>query len=541
MFGLFYPYGIILQAVAIMHFVRRRPDTYWLWIILIGGGLGAAAYIFLEVIPDAGLLRSTFQVFPRRRHIKQLQAAILDNPSVGNYEELGDLYLEDNKYAEARECFDKVIASRTTSLDAYYRRALAALALEDYPAAVADLEHVVARDPKYDYQRAAGLLAHALGKVGQGDRGLAIFADVTELSTLSETQYNYAALLAEKGKNAEAREWADKLLRKKATMPNYLRRRERLWFRKAAALIKKLPKAAACLAFLFLIPFSGLIPDETTSVAAQAQRPLRIIAFGAHPDDAELKASGVAALWAAGGHKVKFVAMTNGDVGHFEEAGGPLAKRRKAEVAECAKILGIETDVLDIHDGELVPSLENRKTMARLIREWQADIVMGHRPYDYHPDHRYTGVLMDDSAIVVVAPFFVPDTPPTPRNPVYMYYSDGFQDPKPFTPTIVVGIDEVAEKKWRCVSAMPSQFGDKDSWQGRTIPNIPTGDRERQAYLLDIVKKRNMAVADQYRDRLVALYGAERGKKVQYAEAFQLGQYGRQASVDELKSMFPVR
>ena len=208
-------------------------------------------------------------------------------------------------------------------------------------------------------------------------------------------------------------------------------------------------------------------------------RPLRIIAFGAHPDDAELKASGVAALWAAAGHKVKFVAMTNGDVGHFESAGGPLAKRRQAEVAECARILGIETEVLDIHDGELMPSLENRRTVARLIRDWQADIVMGHRPYDYHPDHRYTGVLMDDAAVVVVAPFFVPDTKPTPRNPVFMYYSDNFQDPKPFTPSVVVGIDAVAEKKWQCIGAMPSQFGDKDSWQARTLPNVPQGDGER--------------------------------------------------------------
>ena len=276
------------------------------------------------------------------------------------------------------------------------------------------------------------------------------------------------------------------------------------------------------------------------SVATPQGPPLRIIAFGAHPDDAELKASGVAALWAAAGAKVKFVAMTNGDVGHFGTAGGPLARRRKAEVTECARILGIENDVMDIHDGELTPSLENRKTMARLIREWQADIVMGHRPYDYHPDHRYTGVLMDDSAVVVVAPFFVPDTPPTPRNPVFMYYSDGFQDPKPFTASVVVGIDSVADKKWACVSAMPSQFGDEDSWQGRTLANVPKGDRERAAYLLDIVKKRNIAIADQYRERLVSLYGAERGAKIQYAEAFQLGQYGRQAPLEELKRMFPT-
>jgi LmbE family N-acetylglucosaminyl deacetylase len=232
--------------------------------------------------------------------------------------------------------------------------------------------------------------------------------------------------------------------------------------------------------------------------------------------------------------------MTNGDIGHFEQAGGPLAKRRKAEVAECARILGIETQVLDIHDGELTPSLENRKAVSRVIRDWQADIVMGHRPYDYHPDHRYTGVLLNDSAVVVVAPFFIPDSPPTPRNPVFLYYSDAFQDPKPFDPTIVVGIDEVADKKWKCVSAMPSQFGDRDSWQGRTLPNVPPNDADRQAYLLEIVKKRNMGVADEYRQRLVALYGKEKGQAIRYAEAFQLGQYGRQASLDELKQMFPT-
>jgi hypothetical protein len=235
----FFQYGIILQALAIVHFARRRPDTFWLWVIIIGGGVGALVYILVEVIPDAGLLRTTFQVFPRRRHIKQLQAAILDNPSIGNYEELGDLYLEDKKYAQARECYDKVIAARADSSDAYYRRALAALELNDFSAAVADLEIVVGRDPKYDYQRAAGLLAHGLGKTGHPDRALALFEDVTRLSTLSETQYNYAALLAEQGRSAEAREWADKILRKKPTMPNYLRRRERPWFRKAKALLKK--------------------------------------------------------------------------------------------------------------------------------------------------------------------------------------------------------------------------------------------------------------------------------------------------------------
>ena len=292
-------------------------------------------------------------------------------------------------------------------------------------------------------------------------------------------------------------------------------------------------------ALLLAVPALALLASSVHTQPAPA-RPLRVIAFGAHPDDAELKAGGVAALWASQGHKVKFVAMTNGDIGHFSQAGGPLAQRRHAEVQECARILGIETEVLDIHDGELMPTLENRRTVARLIRDWQADIVMGHRPYDYHADHRYTGVLLDDAAVLVAAPFFTPDTPPTPGNPLFVYYSDNFEHPYRFVPTMVVDIDAMADKKWQCISAMPSQFGDKDSWQGRTRPDVPAGDAERKAYLLELAKQRSAAVADQFREQLVATYGEERGRKVRYAEAFQINQYGRQAKPDELKRLFPV-
>ena len=293
------------------------------------------------------------------------------------------------------------------------------------------------------------------------------------------------------------------------------------------------PKAILLTVYLLVLSASFLPAQQATNA------PLRIIAFGAHPDDNELKASGVAAMWAAQGHKVKFVAMTNGDIGHFSAAGGPLANRRLLEVQECAKLLGIETEVLDIHDGELEPTLENRKKVARLIREWQADIVLCHRPYDYHPDHRYVGVVVQDAAVVVVAPFFVPNTPPVKRNPVFLYYSDAFQKPYPFEPTMVIGIDSVADKKWNCVTAMPSQFGDVHSWQASTLPNVPKEDSLRQAYLLNLFKQRNADIANKYRTRLIELYGKEKGSKIKYAEAFELCQYGRQPDMEELKRLFP--
>ena len=238
---LFYPYGIVLQAMALIHFYQRRPENYWLFIILMGGSIGSLAYILMEVVPDLGLLRGSFQAFPRRKRIKELEGLIIDNPSIGNYEELGDLLLDEEEYARARECFDKVIPKSDT-IDPIYRRALCGLALNDYPAAAADLERVVAREPKYDYHRAMGFRAHALAKIGDRETADRLFAAVLELSTLSEIQFNYACFLAETGRTQEAREWIDRILRKKQTMPDYIKRRERPWFRQANALLKTLPK-----------------------------------------------------------------------------------------------------------------------------------------------------------------------------------------------------------------------------------------------------------------------------------------------------------
>ena len=241
MIGFIYRWGLILQAVAILHFVRRRPDTFWLWIILMGGGLGALVYIAAEMLPDANLVRGSFEGMSRRRRARDLEAIVLDNPAIGNLEELADLYLEEKQFAKARQLYDKVITARTDSVDPFYRRALSAIALEDFEAAIGDLEKVVAKDPKYDFYRAAGMLGLALGRAGQPARAEEFFKKATELSTLSETYYNYASFLAATGRPAESREWAQRILAKKPTMPRYLRRRERPWFRKATALVGRLP------------------------------------------------------------------------------------------------------------------------------------------------------------------------------------------------------------------------------------------------------------------------------------------------------------
>jgi LmbE family N-acetylglucosaminyl deacetylase len=245
-------------------------------------------------------------------------------------------------------------------------------------------------------------------------------------------------------------------------------------------------------------------------------------------------------MWAAKGHKVKLVSVTNGDIGHWREAGGPLAKRRLEEVEKAAKILGVTTQVLDIHDGELLPTLENRRTITRLIREWNADIVMGPRPSDYHPDHRYTSVLVQDAAYMVTVPFFCPDVPYLKHNPVFLYFPDRFQKPNPFQPDIAISIDAIMEKKLDALDTLESQFYEGGAnGSAELIPSDPEKQKERKREVRAGFARRNESLAQRFRAKLAGFYGAEATAKIKYAEAFELCEYGRQPNKEELKKLFP--
>ena len=309
---------------------------------------------------------------------------------------------------------------------------------------------------------------------------------------------------------------------------------------------------AAAIAVSIFVFYNRPAPaaPQTSSTSAPAGVPeepekgkLHIIVFGAHPDDCELRAGGVAALWAAQGHKVKFVSLTNGDIGHATMAGGPLAKRRTEEVKKAATVLGIETEVLDNHDGELMPTLENRKVLVRLIRQWKADIVIGHRPNDYHPDHRYTGILMQDAAFMVTVAHFCPDVPQLAKNPAFLYLVDNFQKPQPFKPDVVVGIDDVLEKKanalWCIESQIESLWATGNFEKVVPVPQEPAAREQRRQEVFKRFAARDEAIANKYRAKLIELHGQEKGQKIRCAEAFEMCEYGRQPSSDEIKQLFP--
>jgi LmbE family N-acetylglucosaminyl deacetylase len=272
-----------------------------------------------------------------------------------------------------------------------------------------------------------------------------------------------------------------------------------------------------------------LLPAQTNK--------LRVIAFGAHPDDCDIRASGTAALFVSMGHAVKFVSVTNGDAGHHEMHGQELAARRLKEAKESAKRLGTEYDVLDNHDGELLPTLPVRQQVIREIRGWNADIVLAPRPNDYHPDHRYTGVLVQDAAYMVVVPSVTPDVPPLKKNPVFLYYEDRFQRPNPFRPDIAVRLDEVIDKKIAALDAHVSQFYEWLPWVDGRLNEVPKGTAERKEWLKN---ERSRPPNEQVRASLARWYGPAKAASTRYYEAFEICEYGVQPSPERIRQLFPM-
>ena len=264
---------------------------------------------------------------------------------------------------------------------------------------------------------------------------------------------------------------------------------------------------------------------------------LRIIMIGAHPDDCDFKGGGTAALLSSNGYAVKFVAVTNGDAGHQTDKGASLARRRLAEAKEAGRRFGVQYDVLDNHDGQLLPTLEVRLQIIRKIREWNADIVIAPRPNDYHPDHRYTGVLVQDAAYMVAVPNVLPTVPALKKNPVFLYFQDHFQKPNPFRPDIVFDITSTFDQKINALDAHVSQVYEWLPWIGGYEADIPKTASERKQWL---AKTRAIRITPETRKALEKWYGPEKGSTIQHAEAFEICEYGKQPTEAEIRKWFPM-
>ena len=279
--------------------------------------------------------------------------------------------------------------------------------------------------------------------------------------------------------------------------------------------------------------------DASAAQADAAERPLSVLVFGAHPDDCDLRFGGAAMLYRQHGHNVRFVSMTNGDTGHFSMGGGPLARRRNAEAQAAAAIADIRYDVLDIHNGELEANVATRKLVIQIMREVKADLVLCHRPYDYHPDHRAVGVLVQDAAYTVTVPNVAPLSEPLRRPPVVGYLFDGFVDPTPYVATVAIDVSEVMERKIDMVHCHASQMYEWLPYNGGVLDQVPESDAERRAMTARNMYARFTNVADASRAALIRCYGEERGAQIKHAESVMVSQYGRGLPEDAWPRFFP--
>lgn len=285
--------------------------------------------------------------------------------------------------------------------------------------------------------------------------------------------------------------------------------------------------------FLCTLIFLGVV----SALSAQNSK-IRVLVFGAHPDDCDISSGGLAALYVAAGHAVKFVSLTNGDKGHHQMGGGELAQRRFKETQEVARRLGVQYEVLDNHDGELLPTLENRLAVIKRIREWQADVVIAPRPNDYHPDHRYTGVLVQDASFLVIVPNILSSVPALANNPVFLYSRDSFQRPNPFRPDIAVDISPVFQKKLDALDAHVSQVYEWLPWIDHDT-SVPASPADRQKWLANRWQGRAQP-SPEIKATLAKWYGAERAGKVTHVEAFEICEYGKRPTEADIRRLFPM-
>ena len=270
------------------------------------------------------------------------------------------------------------------------------------------------------------------------------------------------------------------------------------------------------------------------------EEPLNVLVIGAHIDDCDIRFGGTAKKYADLGHNVRFVSMTNGEAGHHETGGVELSRRRQAEARQSAEILGVEYTFFDKHEGELRPTIDNRNDVIRLIREFEPDLVFTHRPNDYHPDHRYTSDLVQDSAYMVTVPNICQNTEHLQYNPVICYLTDNFQKPTPFDPDVVVGIDDVIETKLDALHQHESQMYEWLPYNVNKLDEVPESDEARREWLAEDRLPGFAENTDRFRDELVERYGEKRGSEIRYAEAFEHCEYGGQLTDENRDALFPI-
>ncbi len=270
-----------------------------------------------------------------------------------------------------------------------------------------------------------------------------------------------------------------------------------------------------------------------------AGQPIRVLIIGAHPDDGDIKAGGTAAKWCDLGHVVRLVSLTDGGAGHQTMSGPPLTSRRRAEARAAAAVIGATYEVLDAADGGLDDGLENRHRVIRLIRSFRPDLILTHRSTDYHPDHRFAGLLVQDASYLLTVPAICPDAPHMAKTPVILSFSDAFKKPCRFEPHVVVDIKGEFDRLIEMLHCHQSQFYEWLPANAGHLDRVPEGDVERRDWLDGRIRGRIAPLADRFRDLVVRTYGGQAGERVRYIEAFEVSEYGAPLDAEARSRLFP--
>jgi LmbE family N-acetylglucosaminyl deacetylase len=265
----------------------------------------------------------------------------------------------------------------------------------------------------------------------------------------------------------------------------------------------------------------------------------RVLVIGAHPDDADIKTGGTSAQWVEAGGEVLFVSVADGGAGHQTLRRPELVERRRREAEASGAVIGVRYLVMDIHDGEVMPTLEAREKIIRLIREFRPDLVVTHRPTDYHPDHRYTAQLVQDAAYLITVPALCPDVRHLDRNPVIAYFSDAFKKPYPFEPHVVIDIGAKVPKVVDMLDRHVSQFYEWLPYNSGILDQVPADAAGRRAWLDGRYRARIRPLAERYRQQLCRTYGDERGMDIEYVEAFEVSELGAPLDPAGRARLFP--
>lgn len=265
----------------------------------------------------------------------------------------------------------------------------------------------------------------------------------------------------------------------------------------------------------------------------------RLLIIGAHPDDAEYHAGGLATIYHELGRQVRMLSVTDGAVGHFCRTSAELVPMRRKESAAAGKVIGATYETLGFPDGQLLPTLEVRHRIIQEIRQFQPDLVLTHRTCDYHPDHRATGQAVQDASYLVTVPLVLPEVAPLFRAPVFAHMADLFTRPARLRADVVIDTENYVDTIVAMLACQRSQVFEWLPYEDGVLESVPDDEASRIDWLRGWYAKYALLRTAHFQEEIISAFGEEAGGRVKFSEIFEISEYGTKADPKRLAELFP--